>query len=48
MFEKFAEEVEQPDGSLERQLPTARLQDILNHWHIHEDHIGIFWAMIRK
>lgn len=48
VFEKFAMDVQQPDGSVEQQIPTARLPNVLEHWQIPEDHIGIFWAMIRK
>jgi len=48
VFSKFSQDVQLPDGSIERQLPTARLVDVLGHWHIPEDRIGIFWAMLRK
>lgn len=48
VFKKYAVEEHQPDGTLERRLPARRLGDIYTHWHIPEDHIGLFWARWRK
>ena len=48
VFKKFAEDAKLPDGSSEKQLPTTRLRDVLDHWQIPEEHLGIFWAMLRK
>lgn len=48
VFYKFAMDVRQPDGSVKREMPTSRLPDVYAHWQIPEDHVGIFWAMLRK
>jgi len=48
VFNKFAIEVRKPDGSVSSELPTSRLPDVYAHWQIPEDHVGLFWAMLRK
>lgn len=48
IFEKFAAETRQPDGSLKRQLPVSRLGEVLAHWHIPGENVMFFSALLRK
>lgn len=48
IFNKFSVEESQADGFTERRLPAKRLGDVYAHWHIPEDHIVLFWALMRK